>query len=214
MKNKEFSIKIINFIVAIIGLMILFFVNKEVIKSLTTYDIPVRRLLNIIVMDLGYIFVEFFILIDFTQKKLFSFLGVGVMTIAMVYTLLFGIIPDIKECFTSQDFETIDILYMFVLLFHLLVLIIPIVLILKYLRNKDKNNFFSKYNIFLLPIIDFFNQLKWVNAYSDGEYKEVIDLPFPNHVYKSLVWLLIALVLYIRYELTKYQEQKGETVHF
>lgn len=214
MKNKEFSIKIINFIVAIIGLMILFFVNKEVFKSLTTYDIPVRRLLNIIVMDLGYIFVEFFILIDFTQKKLFSFLGVGVMTIAMVYTLLFGIIPDIKECFTSQDFETIDILYMFVLLFHLLVLIIPIVLILKYLRNKDKNNFFSKYNIFLLPIIDFFNQLKWVNAYSDGEYKEVIDLPFPNHVYKSLVWLLIALVLYIRYELTKYQEQKGETVHF
>ena len=214
MKNKEFSIKLINFIVAIIGLMILFLVNKEVFKSLTTYDIPVRRLLNIIVMDLGYIFVEFFILIDFTQKKLFSFLGVGVMTIAMVYTLLFGIIPDIKECFTSQDFETIDILYMLVLLFRLLVLIIPIVLILKYLRNKDKNNFFSKYNIFLLPIIDFFNQLKWVNAYSDGEYKEVVDLPFPNHVYKSLVWLLIALVLYIRYELTKYQEQKGETVHF
>lgn len=210
MKNKELSMKLINYIVAIIGLIILFWVNKEVFKSLTAYDIPVRRLLDIIVMDLGYVFVEFFILIDFSQKKLFSFLGVGLMIVAMVYTLLFGIIPDIKECFISQDFETIDILYMLVLLFHLLVLILPIVLILKYLRNKDKNNFFSKYNIFLLPIIDFFNQLKWVDAYSDGEYKEVIDLPFPNHIYKSLVWALVALVLYIRYELTKYQEQKGE----
>lgn len=194
-KDKKYSK--IHLVLTILGIAATFFCYRIHFIHPNIEGGDFGEVLKYILVNMNMMIVFLILFLDVSKKRIPSIIVAAGMLIIELYTysaMYFTLIKDYNEMLgVSKSKYFIDLTISYV------GIILVAIILLHYLCKRNKSNAFWKLNIFLVPFIDLVANYFWLNSYSGSSLGEKIIAYLSVHYSTTIIWLLLSIVLYIRY---------------